>query len=55
MYIEITQNVNGCWYWRLMATNGQILAHSESYSSKAKCKQTTKSVAKSCNLEVREP
>ncbi len=22
------------WYWRLVASNGEVLAHSESYSSK---------------------
>lgn len=28
------------WYWKLVARNGRILAHSETYSSKAKAVKT---------------
>lgn len=28
------------WYWKLVANNGKTLAHSETYSSKAKAVKT---------------
>ena len=31
---EVGQAVDGQWFWRLRADNGEILAHSETYSSK---------------------
>ena len=31
---EVEQSAGGQWYWRLKAANGEILAHSETYSSK---------------------
>ena len=46
MKIEATQNVNGAWYWKLVGDNGEIMAVSESYSSKGNCNKTVKSVAK---------
>lgn len=52
MKIEVIQNVNGCWYWRLVAENGEILATSEAYSSKSKCMQTVKSVNKTTGLAI---
>lgn len=50
--IEVLQNVNGCWYWRLVAENGEVLATSESYSSKTKCMKTVKSVSKTTGLTI---
>ena len=32
------------WYWRIIANNGQILAHSEIYSSKQKAILTAKKI-----------
>ena len=46
MYIRVLQNKNGAYFWELIALNDEILAVSESYSSKAKCLKTVKSVAK---------
>lgn len=44
MKIEIDKNKQGEYYWRAVASNGEILAVSEAYSSKAKCEQTVKMV-----------
>jgi uncharacterized protein YegP (UPF0339 family) len=41
--IEVLRSSMGGWYWRIEAPNGRILAHSESYSSKAKAIQTADS------------
>lgn len=46
MRIEIDQNKNNAYFWRLVASNGEILSISESYASQASCKRTVKSVAK---------
>lgn len=40
MKIEILQNKSGVYYWRIVAANGYILAHSETYSSRSKAAQT---------------
>jgi len=45
-YIHCLKNVNDCWYWRLMSSNGNILSHSEAYSSKNKMLQTVKNICK---------
>lgn len=50
MYIQVLQNKNGAYYWELIALNQEVLAVSESYSSKAKCVKTVKSVAKQLNF-----
>lgn len=50
MNIDIQQNTNGAFFWRLIAENGEILAHSESYASKRNCLKTIKSVAKQLNF-----
>lgn len=44
MKIETLKNKNGKWFWRLVASNGKVLAHSESYSSKRKANQTVAAV-----------
>jgi uncharacterized protein YegP (UPF0339 family) len=54
MNIEIEQNCNNAWFWRLRADNGECLAISEAYSSKAMCKKTANVVAKAANLSVKE-
>jgi uncharacterized protein YegP (UPF0339 family) len=40
MKLQLRKNINGAWFWRLVASNGKILAHSEIYSSRAKAKKT---------------
>lgn len=44
MKILFNQNVNGCWFWKLVGQNGETLSVSESYSSKTKCLKTAKAV-----------
>jgi len=39
LYIEILKK-KAKWYWRLVARNGKILAHSEQYCSKASARKT---------------
>ena len=46
MKIELDTNKNGAWFWKLVGDNGEIMAVSESYSSKGNCNKTVKSVAK---------
>ena len=45
MYVEMFRGEDKKWRWRLMAVNGNILATSEAYSTKAKCRSTADSVA----------
>lgn len=52
--IEITVSTNRCWFWRLVAHNGETLASSEMYSRKAECKRTAKAVAKQLKVAVVE-
>lgn len=35
MKFEYFKAQNGNWYWRLKATNGEIIAQSEGYTTKA--------------------
>lgn len=51
MKFEIVINQNGAYFFRLVADNGNILASSEAYSSKTKCVQTVKAIAKGFNLQ----
>ena len=50
--IVMTQNATGAWFWNLKEENGQTLATSEAYSSKAKCKQTAAKIAKKLETTV---
>ena len=52
--IEITKNKNGCWFWRLVAANGEILASSEAYSSKGACLKTVKGLSKAYGIPYKE-
>jgi len=45
MKVVATKNINGAWFWRLVGGNGEIMANSEAYSSKAACTKTAKLVA----------
>jgi len=40
------------WYWLLVASNGQVLATSETYSSRAKAYQTAKLVREKTGLNL---
>ena len=40
------------WYWKLVAKNGKTLAHSETYSSKAKARQSARSVVRQTEMRV---
>ena len=52
MKFEVVINQNGAYFFRLIsANNGNILASSEAYSSKAKCVQTVKAIAIEFNLQ----
>ena len=44
MKMEIRDATGGQYYWRIVAANGQVLAHSESYVSKAGCLDAIRSV-----------
>lgn len=44
-YVELVKK-NKDWFWRLRAANGQLLAHSETYSSKTKARKTAMNVFK---------
>jgi len=44
MKLEIKKDRSGKYFWRVLARNGKILCHSESYSSKAKAEQTFKKI-----------
>lgn len=46
MKLEIRKGKSGKWYWRIKATNGRIVCHSETYSSKSKAIQTAKQIVK---------
>ena len=51
--IELFKDVNGCWRWRLVSSNGEILASSEAYASKQKCKQTAKRLSEATGLQIK--
>lgn len=59
-YIEIETVMNArtrsgqSHHWRLMSVNGEPVASSETYSSRAKCLQTAKRVAGEAGWEVRQ-
>ena len=40
MKIVVEKNRRGKWYWKIIASNGKILAHSEEYSRKQACIDT---------------
>ena len=46
MRIKVDINKNGAWFWKLVGDNNEIMAVSESYSSKGNCNKAVKSVAK---------
>jgi len=42
--IVVKQNKDQQWFWHLVGRNGEVLAHSESYSSKHKALDTATAV-----------
>lgn len=47
MKFEILKNYNSYYqpyYWRIKSANGEILAHSEMYSSKESCKKAISTI-----------
>ena len=51
---EIRQTKNGSFRFNLMATNGQIIATSETYSSLDSCKNGVESVRKNSDSPIVE-
>ena len=52
--IKILKGKKNQWYWRLMHSNGRILAHSEMYSSKFQATKTARNLSfhlKDCHLD----
>lgn len=50
--ILVEQNCNWCWFWKVKAGNGEILAHSEGYASSQACMETAAAIAKQLNVRV---
>ena len=44
MQFEIRRSSNWQFYWRIVASNGQVLAHSETYAAKASAVSAAQSV-----------
>lgn len=42
VWIEIFENRENLWQWRLEGSNGRILAHSEEYASYGNCMDTVR-------------
>jgi uncharacterized protein YegP (UPF0339 family) len=51
MKIVVEKNKRGKWYWKLVARNDRILAHSEDYSSKGACYDTIHTIGKAEVIE----
>ena len=51
---EIKQTKNGGFRFNLIATNGQVIATSETYSSLDSCKNGVESVRKNCAAHVED-
>lgn len=52
--IVMSVSTNRCWFWRMIANNGETLATSEMYSRKAECKRTAKAIGKQLKVAVVE-
>ena len=50
--IEIFKGVNKQYYFRIVAENGEIVAVSEAYTTKANCKDGIKSVRENVNSNI---
>lgn len=45
MKIELFKDAGGCWRWRIVGGNREILATSEAYAKKANADRTAKRIA----------
>ncbi len=53
MKFEISRARNGQFFWRIVAHNGQVLAHSETYTTKASCRNAIDTVkARAASAQV---
>jgi len=43
--VRLLQHTNGKWFWRIEYNNGNILAHSETYGTKAKARRAARNLA----------
>lgn len=50
--IKLFKNGRGCWHWRMLTNNGEILASSEAYASKQKCLQTARRLSEATGLKI---
>lgn len=50
--VQVFKTIGGKWSWRLVANNGEILAHSEVYTRKWSTLKTAKVVAKSLKVPL---
>lgn len=50
--VLVEQNVNSCWYWKLRAGNGEILAHSEAYTSSQWAWDAATQIAKQLKVRI---
>ena len=50
--IIMTRNSAGKWYWMLSEQNGQTLATSEAYATKASCHRTARKLAMTLKLTL---
>lgn len=52
--IEVSQGVNGHWFWRLRASNGEVLSSSELYYSKWNAQRAAKKLGKLTQFDIIE-
>jgi uncharacterized protein YegP (UPF0339 family) len=52
MKIQIRKGKSGKWFWKITASNGKILAASETYSSFRRCFQTANRVSQKTGLPI---
>jgi uncharacterized protein YegP (UPF0339 family) len=52
MKIVVQKNIQGAWFWHLIAANGEILSSSQAYASKSNCKKTAKLVSVAGGFEL---
>ncbi len=50
--VQIDRNKNGCYYWRQIAHNGEILSSAEPYSTWGDCWDTANSVSEQCGVPL---
>jgi uncharacterized protein YegP (UPF0339 family) len=50
MKFQIKNSTNGEYYFRIVASNGETLAHSETYTAKASAKNAVESIKGSAGI-----